>query len=80
MSDALGTAKANVALHVDSDDALPVEARQPALRWLLFLGVLYTLYFARELVVPIVLAVLLDFLLKPLVRADRKSTRLNSSH
>jgi len=43
-----------------------------ALAGLLFLGVLYTLYFARALVVPIVLAVLLDFLLKPLVRALRR--------
>ena len=39
---------------------------------LVLLGVLYTLYFARALVVPIVLAVLLDFLLKPLVRALRR--------
>ena len=47
-------------------------ARRGALPGLLFLGVLYTLYFARALVVPIVLAVLLDFLLKPLVRTLRR--------
>src|SRR6266540_2978051 len=46
--------------------------RSAALAGLLFLGVLYTLYFARALVVPVVLAVLLDFLLKPLVRALRR--------
>ena len=46
--------------------------RSPALAGLLFLGVLFTLYFARSLVVPIVLAVLLDFLLKPLVRGLRR--------
>jgi len=72
MSDAVGAAKAKVALQVEPDDTPPIETRQTALSWLLFLGVLYTLYFARELVVPIVLAVLLDFLLKPLVRALRR--------
>jgi len=39
-----------------------------ALVGLLVLGVLYTLYFARTLLVPIVAAVLLGFLLKPLIR------------
>ena len=46
--------------------------RSAALTGLLLLGVFYTLYFARALVIPIVLAVLLDFLLKPLVRALRR--------
>jgi predicted PurR-regulated permease PerM len=35
---------------------------------LLVLGVLYTLYFARTLLVPITAAILLGFLLKPLIR------------
>jgi predicted PurR-regulated permease PerM len=39
-----------------------------ALVGLLVLGVLYTLYFARTLLVPIAAAVLLGFLLKPLIR------------
>ena len=39
-----------------------------ALVGLLVLGVLYTLYYARTLLVPIAAAVLLGFLLKPLIR------------
>jgi predicted PurR-regulated permease PerM len=70
MSDAVGAAKAKVALQ--PDDAPPIETRQAALSWFLLLAVFYTLYLARDLVVPIVLAVLLDFLLKPLVRALRR--------
>jgi len=69
MSDVVGAAKAKVALQ--PDDAPPIETRQAALSWFLLLAVFYTLYLARDLVVPIVLAVLLDFLLKPLVRALR---------
>jgi len=59
---------------VETVVAAPVgrRRRSAALSGLLFVGVLYTLYFARALVVPIVLAVLLDFLLKPLVRALRR--------
>jgi predicted PurR-regulated permease PerM len=48
------------------------ERQSAALSGILFLAMLFTLYFARSLVVPIVLAVLLDFLLKPLVRALRR--------
>jgi predicted PurR-regulated permease PerM len=72
MADATGPAPPKVALHVEPDELPPIETKETALRWLLFLGVLYTLYFARELVVPIVLAVLLDFLLKPVVRGLRR--------
>src|SRR5882724_3248875 len=57
---------------VETVVAAPVGRRRRSAAGLLFLGVLYTLYFARALVVPIVLAVLLDFLLKPLVRALRR--------
>lgn len=42
-----------------------------ALIGLLLLGVLYTLYFARPLLVPITAAVLLGFLLKPVIRLLR---------
>jgi predicted PurR-regulated permease PerM len=42
-----------------------------ALVGLLILGVLYTLYFARTLLVPVAAAALLGFLLKPLIRLLR---------
>lgn len=45
-----------------------VEVRSLALTGLLVLAVLYTLYFARAFLLPIVLAVLLDFLLSPVIR------------
>lgn len=39
---------------------------------LLILACFYTLYFARELLFPIVLAILLDFLLSPVIRSLRR--------
>jgi predicted PurR-regulated permease PerM len=45
-----------------------VEVRSLAITGLLVLAVLYTLYFARAFLLPIVLAVLLDFLLSPIIR------------
>jgi predicted PurR-regulated permease PerM len=45
-----------------------VEVRSIAITGLFVLAVLYTLYFARAFFLPIVLAVLLDFLLSPIVR------------
>ncbi|MBA2459153.1 MAG: AI-2E family transporter [Gemmatimonadales bacterium] len=50
----------------------PADARHIALVGLFALAVLYTLHFAQEFFLPIVLAVLLDFLLSPLVRGLRK--------
>lgn len=44
-------------------------ARSVALTLLLVLALLYTLYFARDFVIPIALAVLLKLLLSPVVRA-----------
>jgi predicted PurR-regulated permease PerM len=55
-------------------EELPRALRQPlplatlSLCGLFFLATFYTLYFARAFFMPVVLAVLLDFLLKPLVR------------
>jgi predicted PurR-regulated permease PerM len=49
-----------------------VEVRSLALTGLLVLAVLYTLYFARAFLFPIVLAVLLDFLLSPIIRALKR--------
>jgi predicted PurR-regulated permease PerM len=45
-----------------------VEVRSIAVTGLFVLAVCYTLYFAREFLLPIVLAVLLDFLLSPIIR------------
>jgi predicted PurR-regulated permease PerM len=50
-----------------------VEVRSIAITGLLVLAVLYTLYFARALLLPIVLAVLLDFLLSPVIRALKRA-------
>jgi hypothetical protein len=46
--------------------------RSTALTGLLILMIFYTLYFARGLILPIVLAMLLNFLLAPVVRALKK--------
>jgi len=50
-----------------------VEVRSIAITGLLVLAILYTLYFARAFLLPIVLAVLLDFLLSPVVRALKRA-------
>ncbi|MGH7570579.1 MAG: AI-2E family transporter [Gemmatimonadota bacterium] len=47
----------------------PVDIRSIALSGIFVLLVLYTLYFARDFVLPVVLALLLTFLLAPVVRA-----------
>ena len=43
-----------------------------AITGLFVLAVLYTLFFARAFLLPIVLAVLLDFLLSPIIRALKR--------
>jgi predicted PurR-regulated permease PerM len=48
------------------------DARHVALIGLFVLAVFYTLHLARDFFLPIVLAILLDFLLSPVVRALRK--------
>lgn len=48
------------------------DARHVALVGLFILAVLYTLHFAQAFILPIVLAILLDFLLSPVVRALRR--------
>jgi predicted PurR-regulated permease PerM len=45
-----------------------VEIRSVGMTLLLVLAVFYTLYFARSFFLPVVLAVLLDFLLSPIIR------------
>ncbi len=47
----------------------PVDIRSIALSGIFILLVFYTLYFARDFILPVVLALLLTFLLSPVVRA-----------
>ncbi len=49
-----------------------VEIRSIAITGLFVLAVLYTIFFARAFLLPIVLAVLLDFLLSPIIRALKR--------
>ncbi len=49
-----------------------VEVRSVAITGLFILAVFYTLFFARAFLLPIVLAVLLDFLLSPVIRALKR--------
>jgi predicted PurR-regulated permease PerM len=54
-------------------DALErVQIRSLAITGLFVLAVLYTVYFARALLLPIVVAVLLDFLLSPVIRGMKR--------
>jgi predicted PurR-regulated permease PerM len=39
----------------------------PCIKWILFLAVIYTLYFAQSLIIPLVLTILIALLLSPLV-------------
>jgi predicted PurR-regulated permease PerM len=50
-----------------------VEVRSIAITGLFVLAVLYTLYFARAFLLPIVLAILLDFLLSPVIRILKRA-------
>jgi predicted PurR-regulated permease PerM len=49
-----------------------VEVRSIAITGLFVLALFYTLYFARSFILPILLAVLLDFLLSPVVRGLKR--------
>jgi predicted PurR-regulated permease PerM len=50
-----------------------VEIRSLSITGLFVLAAFYTLYFAREFFLPILLAVLLDFLLSPLIRGLKRA-------
>ncbi|HZB26971.1 MAG TPA: AI-2E family transporter, partial [Gemmatimonadales bacterium] len=50
-----------------------LEIRSLAITGLFVLAALYTLYFARAFFLPIVLAMLLDFLLSPIIRALKRA-------
>lgn len=47
----------------------PFDVRSVAVTGLFILGVLYTMYFTRSVLLPIVLALLLSYLLRPVIRA-----------
>ena len=49
-----------------------VETRSIAITGLFVLSILYTVYFARAILLPIVIAVLLDFLLSPVIRGLKR--------
>jgi predicted PurR-regulated permease PerM len=50
-----------------------MEVRSVAITGLFVLAVLYTLYFARAFLLPIVIAMLLDFLLSPIIRTLKRA-------
>jgi predicted PurR-regulated permease PerM len=50
-----------------------IEIRSISITGLFVLAAFYTLYFARAFFLPIILAVLLDFLLSPLIRAMKRA-------
>src|SRR6266481_7260992 len=50
----------------------PFDVRSVALTGLFILAVFYTIYFMRSILLPIVLALLLSYLLRPIVRGAAK--------
>ena len=53
-------------------DKIPTEFKSIALKGLFVIAFFYTLYFARDLILPFTLALLLNFLLRPVVRVLKK--------
>ena len=56
----------------DHEGNMPTEFKSMALKWLFVFACFYTLYFARALILPFTLAFLLNFLLRPVVRALKR--------
>ena len=54
----------------------PFDVRSIALTGLFLLAIFYTIYFLRSLLLPIVLALLLSYLLRPVVRGIAKASRV----
>ena len=52
---------------------MPIDARSISLTGLFLLALLYTLYFARAFLVPVIFALLLSHLLRPLVRSLKRA-------
>ncbi len=61
----------NATVHGE-EDRTRTEFKSIALKGLFVIATFYTLYFARALLLPFILALLLNFLLRPVVRALRK--------
>ena len=59
-------------MSLPSDPEITLMNRTQSLRWLLALAVLYTLYFAKSLLLPLVFTSLIALLLSPLVAALRR--------
>ncbi len=57
----------------ENDGRTPLEFKSLALKGLFIIAFFYTLYFARDLILPLILALLLNFLLRPIVRALKKT-------
>ncbi|HXX33416.1 MAG TPA: AI-2E family transporter [Thermodesulfobacteriota bacterium] len=63
--------KMNATVH-DQIHKGPVEFKSIAIKGLFIIALFYTVYFARALILPFTLALLLNFLLRPVVRALKK--------
>jgi predicted PurR-regulated permease PerM len=63
--------KMNATPHGEGDKT-HIEFKSIALKGLFIITFFYTLYFARALILPFILALLLNFLLRPVVRALKK--------
>jgi len=66
-----GGTKTNATVHQEKDNP-STEYRSMALKGLFVIASFYTLYFARALILPFILALLLNFLLRPVVRGLKK--------
>jgi predicted PurR-regulated permease PerM len=63
--------KINATLH-GKENKTRIEFKSVALKGLFIIAFFYTLYFTRPLLLPFILALLLNFLLRPVVRALKK--------
>jgi predicted PurR-regulated permease PerM len=61
--------KSKADTHPDSnnDQQMAKLTDIPCIKWILFLAVIYTLYFAQSLIIPLVLSILIALLLSPLM-------------
>jgi len=67
--DQAGAGKPSSPLHLHELTRRPFDVRSIALTGLFILALFYTIYFMRSLLLPLVLALLLSYLLRPFVRA-----------
>lgn len=66
------TQETSLQASTESDTPRTITTRTTALHWLLGLALIYTLYFAKTLLMPIVVALLFALLLSPLVRVLKR--------